>query len=125
MEGDRLAEDEGDHKCHPALARGIAVQVIYDPEADIAGVFFVEGPDAHAVSVDPYRSVEYSSAGEVVGVEFEDASSGVWLLGLPIDILAVGRALIEAGVPVVDGLLTFSGTVSIAMTASASSAALT
>lgn len=77
-------------------------KVTYDSESDFAYVVFREGPDAHSIPLGSGRVLEVSSSGDIVGVEFERASQGVQLMGLPVDYASLAQELQAVQVPVLD-----------------------
>jgi uncharacterized protein YuzE len=97
------------------------LEVFYDPDVDILGVLLIPGRPARTVFMDERRTVEYSDTGAVMGVEFTQASQGVRLFGLPINVLAVAQAIRPSGVPILD-LVTPSGSITVQAESSTSSA---
>lgn len=97
------------------------MEVYYDRAVDIVGVCYSEGQPSRTVFVDEFRTVEYSDAGMVMGVEFASASEGVRLIGLPVNAPALTRRLQEEGLRVLDNA-TVTGDIDLEPNVSSSSA---
>ena len=55
----------------------------YDPDADAIYVHLSEGQSARSKVLDDLRIIDFSSDGEVIGVEFISVSGGIDLSDLP------------------------------------------
>ncbi len=80
------------------------MQIKHDPAADAVYVSFSEGRSAYTQDVDESRFVDFDQQGALLGIEFLNVDSGMRVGGLPVDIIALARALRQEGLPVLDGL---------------------
>lgn len=86
------------------------MDVEWDHEADAVDVALSEELSVYTRVVDDFRLLDYDAAGNLIGLEFLSASSGIRLGGLHlqahgVDVPELVRKLGEAGVPVLDGLV--------------------
>lgn len=73
-----------------------APTVRYAPDVDVLYVLLRDAAVATTVSLDDLRHLDYAAAGDIVGVEFINASAGVDLTGLPLA-ERVARLIRESG----------------------------
>lgn len=86
------------------------MHVEYDRQVDAVDVSLSQEPSVLTRVIDNVRLIDYDAAGNLVGLEFLDASCGVRLGGLPlqvsgVDVAELARGLGDAGVPVLDDLV--------------------
>lgn len=78
------------------------MDVRFDRQDGVAYVRYVQEKVHHTEEVDESRLVDWSTSGQVIGIEFLDAEDGVMTAGLPVDVVALQQALKREGIRVLD-----------------------
>ena len=80
------------------------MEVRLDRDDDAAYVRYIQEEVDRTQQIDNSRLVDWSATDAVIGIEFLDVSDGVLTADLPVDVVALQQALVDAGIGVLDRL---------------------
>ncbi len=78
------------------------MNVEYTPGSQLAYVLFRDEPVGYTRMIDDDRLLDYTTTGDIIGLELLGVLGGVRLADLPVNRAAVARALRAVGIPVLD-----------------------
>jgi len=78
------------------------MNVEYTPDSQLAYVLFLDEPVGYTRMIDDDRLLDYTAAGDIIGLELLGVLGGVRLAGLPINPAPVASALRAVGISVLD-----------------------